>query len=149
MMDLARMWLLVDFVQLAACLLRQRVPRVGFEKLLKLFSGRFAIANVMPVNLALGDESGEAVSAAGILLTQELILADGIVQELFVGEEPALLGQQPGDGKDAGIRFRRCGIAVIDGAICIENPLIVETGTLGRGMGFQGFLQALCAIKGS
>ena len=138
----------VDLVQLAARLFRQWVLRVGLEKQLKLSSGGFAIADVVPVNFALGDERGEAVTGAGILLAQEFILADGVVQKFFVGEEPALLCQQPGDDKDAGVSFERCRITVVDGAICIQNLFIVETGTLGRRMGFQGFLQAFSAIKG-
>jgi hypothetical protein len=139
---------MVDLVQLAARLLCEWVLRVGFEEQLKLFSGGFAIADVVPVNLALGDERGEAVTGAGILLAQEFVLADGVVQKFFVGEEPALLCQQPGDDKDAGVSFGRCRIAVVDGAICIQNLFIVETGTLGRRTGLQCFLQAFCAVKG-
>src|SRR5580698_3884492 len=139
---------MVEFGQLAARLLREWVLRVGFEEKLKLFFGCFAIADVVPVNHALGDERGEAVTGAGILLPQEFVLADGVVQKFFVGEEPALLSQQPGDSKDAGVGFRRCWIAVIDGAICVQNSLVVETGALGRGMGLEGFLKALCAVKG-
>ena len=138
----------VDLVQFDPRLFREGVLRVGFEEQLKLSSGRVAIADVVPVDLALGDERREAVTAAGILLAQEFILADGVVQKFFVGEEPALLCQQPGDDKDAGVSFERCRITVVDGAICIQNLFIVETGTLGRRMGFQGFLQAFSAIKG-
>ena len=120
----------VDLVQFDPRLFREGVLRVGFEEQLKLSSGRVAIADVVPVDLALGDERGEAVTAAGILLAEEFILADGVVQKFFVGEEPALFSQQPGDEKDAGIRFGRRGITVVDGAICIQNPLVVETGPL-------------------
>ncbi len=61
----------------------------------------------------------------------------------MIGEEAAFFGQQLGHGEHAGIGFGRCGIVVVDGAIGIENPVVVKPGTLRLRTGFQGLPQAL------
>ena len=77
---------------------------------------------------AFGNERAKGI--AGVLHTKKCILSHGVMQEFGVGEEAALFGEQLGDGQCAGVGFGCCGIAVVDGAIGIEHPLIGGPGAL-------------------
>src|SRR5580658_10114850 len=143
----SRMFLPVDVVQLELGLLCQRVIGVELEELLKCFLGLFAIDQVTAVDLTLGEEGGEAVAAGGVLRAQELVLADGVSEQCLVGEMAALFGEKLGHGEHTGIGFGRCGIAVVNGAIGVENPVVAKLGALRLRMGFQGRTEALRTVK--
>jgi hypothetical protein len=141
------MLLLVDFVQLELGLLSQGVVRVDLEKLLKFLPGLIAIEQVVAVDLTLSEKGGEAVLAGRILQAQEFVLTDGVVEQYLIGEVAAFLGEELSDGESTGIGFGRCGIAVVNGAVGIENPIVSEPGTLRLRASFESRSQALRALK--
>ena len=128
-------------------MLRQRVLRVDLEKLLELLLGLIAIDQVVAVDLTLGEEGGEAVLAGRILQAQEFVLADGVVEQCWIGEMAAFFGEELSHGENTGIGFGGCGIAMVDGAIGVENPVVGELSTLRLRTGFESCTLVLRTLK--
>ena len=120
---------------------------VDLEKLLEFLLGLIAIEQVVAVDLTLGEEGGEAVLAGRILQAQKFVLADGIVEQSWLGEMAAFFGEELGDGENTGIGFGGCGIAVVNGAIGVENPVVGEPSTLRLRTAFECRTQVLRALK--
>ena len=141
------MFFLMDVVQLELGLLCQRALWVDLEELLKCFLSVIAIAQVTAVDLTLGEEGGEAVAAGRILHAQEFVLADGVAEQSLIGKVAAFFGEELSHGEHTGIGFGRSGIAVVNRAIGIENPVVGELSTLRLRTGFEGRTLALRTVK--
>ena len=128
-------------------MLCQRALGVELEELLKCFLGLIAIDQVTAVDLTLGEEGGETVAAGGVLRAQEFVLADGVAEQFLIGEVAAFFGEKLSHGEHTGIGFGRRGIAMVNRAIGVENPVVGKLGALRLRMGFQGRTQALGAVK--
>ena len=128
-------------------MIRQRVLRVNIEELLKPLPGRTAITQVVTVNFALGDKGGKTIAAERVLQAQEFVLADGVVQELFVGEETAFFAEKLGHDQDAGVSPGGCGVVVVDGAVGVQHPLVGQDGPVGFGTSLESGSQPLSTLK--
>ena len=95
------------------------------------------VVQVAKVNVSLGEQRVGAITAAGIFTAEKFVLADRIVEGFFILENAALIGEQLGDGEDAGVGLGRGGIVVIDGAIEFEDAFVVAPGALIFGAGFE------------
>ncbi len=79
--------------------------RIGADEFTELGGGLFAVAEIVVENFGFDEEGLNAQAAAGILLAEEFVLADGILKQFGFGEEAALLGEQLGNGGDGGVGF--------------------------------------------
>ncbi len=68
--------------------------------------------------------------AAGVFAAEKFILANRIVERLFISEKASLFGEQLGDSKDTCICLGRGGIIVIDSAVKIEDTFVIAPGAL-------------------
>ncbi len=59
----------------------------------------------------------------------------------------AFFGEELGHGEHTGIGFGRGGIAMVDRAIGVENPVVGKLGALRLRTGFQGRTEALGTVK--
>jgi hypothetical protein len=100
----------------------------------KLFEGvprGVAVAQVFFVDLPYGEQGLEAVLAARILASQELVFADCGVEVFLSGRELAThLGQHLGDRNHAGVGLTRHGSDVVDLAVGVGDVLILFASTL-------------------
>jgi hypothetical protein len=138
----------MDLAELGASFHVQRMLRIEAEEGLIERLSLAEIAEVALVNFGFGEQRAEAVTAGGILMAEEFILADGVVEGLFILEDAAFLSQKIGNGGDGGVGLRRAGIAVVDGAIGIEHVLVLKAGALLLGTTFEGFAEALGVGEG-
>jgi hypothetical protein len=127
--------LAMDLAELGASFHVQRMLRIEAEEGLIERLSLAEIAEVALVNFGFGEQRAEAVTAGGILMAEEFILA-------------AFLSQKIGNGGDGGVGLRRAGIAVVDGAIGIEHVLVLKAGALLLGTTFEGFAEALGVGEG-
>src|ERR1700722_17187409 len=59
----------------------------------------------------------------------------------------AFFGEELGHGEHTGIGFGRCGIAVVNGAIGVKNPVVGKLGALRLRMSFEGRTETLGTVK--
>ena len=103
----------------------------------------FRVRQVALINFPFCQQSTEAVPGAGILAPQKFILADGVVQRLFVLEHAAFFGEQIGDSGDGGIGFGRARVAVVDRTVGGEDAIVLQAGALLLRAAFESFAQTL------
>ena len=141
-------YLLVYFPDLNARLGGQRIPWIGDQKLLKLSFGLAGIVEVQAINLAFGDQGGEAVGAAGVFTAEELVLGDGVAQKRFGVNEAPFFGQQNGYRIDACRGFGGGWIVMIDEPVGVEHTLVVPASERRPWLLFQLFAQTFGMLKG-
>ncbi len=94
-------------------------------------------------DFAFSEQGAEAKAAGGIFVAEKVILADGVVEGLLVLKDAAFFGEQVGDGGDGVIGFGRGGIAVVDGAVGVEDALVLGAGAIVFRAAFEGLAQTL------
>jgi hypothetical protein len=132
-----------DVFEFGSSLYAEWALRIEAEKIL---IGRFClveVGEVALVNFGFGEQGAEAVAAGGILTAEKFILADGIAESFLILKDATFFGEEVGDGGDAGVSFGRCGVAVVDGAIGVEDTIVLKAGALLFGSAFEGFAETL------
>jgi hypothetical protein len=136
----------VDLFQSAASLFAEGAVRVLFQEGLEGGLCVASVVKVVEVDCSFGEQSGGAVVAAGVFAAKEFVLADGVVEGLFFLEDASLLGEQVGDGEDAGVGFGRSGVVVVDGAEEVENAGVVAPAAVVFRARFEGLIGAFGAV---
>ena len=128
----------MEFFEAGASLSGALVARILLEEGLIGRSGRGVVVQVAKIDVSLGQQGVCAIAAFRVFAAEKLILTDRIVKGFFILKNAALLREQLGDGEDAGVGLGRRWIVVIDGAVKIEDALVVAPGALILGSGFEG-----------
>ena len=137
-----------NVVQLAAGLCAERILRIETQKILVDSLRLLQVPQVALVDFPFGQQGAEAVAAAGVLVPQKFILADSVVESLVLLKDAPLFGKQIGNGGDRRIGPGRSGIAMVDGAVGVEDPLVLQTRPLLFGPALQRFTQPLSVREG-
>ena len=132
---------------LALCIFCQAVLWIAVQKLFKGTPCLLSIVEVVFINLTDREEGVASIFAARILPPQELILCNGLIQNLVVVEAAAHFDQRLRHRDHAGICLGRGGRAVVDAAVGIEDPLVVAPRTLAGRASIKRFPHALGAGK--
>lgn len=85
-----------------------------------------AVLQIVLLNLRLFKECPLSQGTGRILPSQEFPLGDRIVQQFCIVEAAPFAGEQTGHYCNAACGVRRGWVAMVDGAICIENPFILR-----------------------
>ena len=119
-----------EFDRLPPGVFCQSVLGIAMQKLLKNPASLLAIVEIVFINLAYGEQSVATIFATRILPPQELVLGNGLIQNLFVFKVAPHLHQGLRDRNHAGVCLGRRRRPVINVAIGVDDPLIVVTRAL-------------------
>ena len=137
-----------NFFESGAGLGCERAAGVFLEAGLVGGLGGGAVVQVVQLDVGFGHEGVGAVAAAGVFAAEKFVLADGVAQGLVVVEETALLGEQVGDGEDAGVGLGRGRVVMVDGAEEVEGALVVAFAALVLGAAFERLEGLFGAVVG-
>jgi hypothetical protein len=106
------------------------IVRILLEESLVGGLGFGSVVQVAKVNASRGKQSIGAIATLRIFTAEKFVLANRVVEGLFIFENAALLREELRDGEDAGVCLGRRWIVMIDGAIEFEDVFIVAPGSL-------------------
>ena len=133
----------VHLLQRDVGIIGQPIARITMQEIFESLPRLGGIVEIVFIDLADGEQGVEPVSAAGILLAQEVVLFDGAAQNLVVVKAPAHLDHQLGRRHHARVRLRRRWGTEVDAPVRIDYALIFAASALARGAAVESLPHAL------